>query len=68
MSTRKTIRDNAPERAARKKPLQDVELTVWPAPKVEATNLELVTDDDPGCDPYNSTGEFCLEQLRRFDD
>lgn len=68
MSTWKTIKYSARERVARQKPLPDTELTVRPAAQIEVTNLEIVADDDRGYDPYNSTGEFCLEELHKFDD
>ncbi len=68
MSTWKAGKDKATDAAARKQPPIETEVQVWPVPEVEVTNLELVMDDEPGCDPYNSTGEHLLEKIRRYDD
>lgn len=65
MSTWKNHRDGASQQAGEKKPPQDAEVQVWPVPQVEVVNLEIVADDEPGCDPYNSTGEHCLEEIRK---
>ena len=68
MSTWKTRREGAPQQAEKNKPPQEVEVQVWPTPKVEVVNLEIVSDDVPGYDPYNSTGEHCLEEIRKQQD
>ena len=68
MSTWKSGKEKLADAAPRKQPPIETEVQVWPVPEVEVTTLELVSDDEPGCDPYNSTGEHLLEKLRRFDD
>ena len=68
MSTWKTHRDGAPQQANKKKPPHDLEVEELPVPKVEVVNLEIVLDDEPGYDPYNCTGEHCLEEIRKHQD
>lgn len=67
MSTWKSNRDLYRQRAADKKPPEEIDVQVWPMPQVDIVNLEIISDDEPGCDPYNSTGEFCLEELRKHE-
>ena len=31
-----------------------------PLQKIEITSLKIEPDQDAGCDPYNSTGQFCV--------
>lgn len=33
---------------------------------VEITALEIAADPEVGCDPYNSTGQFLVEDLKRY--
>lgn len=68
MSTWKIGKDRATDAVPRKRPPIETELQIWPKPEVEATTLELVSEDVSGCDPYNSTGEHLLEHVRRYDD
>jgi len=44
----------------------DTELEQPPAPQVEITSLEIEVDPEIGCDPYNSTGQFCVEEIKKF--
>lgn len=71
MSSSKQTTDSRQEAAAGDDLAQNVELPIEKEPgrkpDVEVTSLEVVADDEAGCDPYNSTGQFCLEELRKFD-
>lgn len=68
MSTWKTHIDGVPQRADKKQPVQDTEVQVWPVPQVEVVNLEIAPDDESGYDPYNTTGEHCLEEIKKHQD
>lgn len=34
-----------------------------PAPRVDVVSLAIDTDEDPGSDPYNRTGQFCKPEI-----
>ena len=68
MSTWKTHRDGASQQAHKKQPPHDADVQELPVPKVEVVNLEIVLDDETGYDPYNCTGEHCLEEIRKQQD
>lgn len=62
MSILKTDKERLIERAA---PVEK-NTSVVPTKPVEITALEIAADLEVGCDPYNSTGQFLAEELRRY--
>ena len=44
------------------------ELPPAAAPQVDISSLELASDFEADCDPYNNTGQHCLEAMRRVED
>jgi len=64
MSTWKSARDDdASDRKQDELPNADAENP--PAPQVEVTSLELDSDAESDCDPYNRTGQFLVEAIRK---
>lgn len=37
-------------------------------PKLRLPPLDIEPDDDTDCDPYNRTGQFCVEALKKRPD
>ncbi|NNC76351.1 MAG: hypothetical protein HKN77_00220 [Woeseiaceae bacterium] len=51
------IKPHAPVTSDTSEPAADV---------VDVTALEIAADPADGCDPYNSTGQFLTEELKRY--
>lgn len=67
MSTPKTTDNGAAEkRAGRKFRIDDNDdAGQSPLGNIEVTQLKVEQDKDTGCDPYNSTGQFCVIDFER---
>ena len=70
MSTRKVVPVSPTEKAATKElsPDEVIELPSEGLRKIEVTSLELDEKFDVDTDPYNRTGQFLVDALRRKDD
>lgn len=68
MSTSKSVRVAAQPEPLKQDVPVDPESEQPPAAQVEITSLEVEVDPEIGCDPYNSTGQFCLEELKKFEE
>lgn len=66
MSTLKSARVAAQQEPVKQDVPVDTELEQPPAAQVEITSLEIEVDPEIGCDPYNSTGQFCVEELKKL--
>lgn len=66
MSIRKHVRNDMPRFPAQKKFSVDkaVRRPTRVLPDVEATTLEIDDEYAVDCDPYNRTGQHCVEALR----
>ncbi len=62
MTIRKSFLNEAPEKLARRKLLQEPDIAVpeRPVQQVEVTSLQIDHDYDLDCDPYNRTGQFIV--------
>lgn len=67
MSTWKAVRDAAQTEPVKPEVPVDTDAEQEPTPQVEITSLEIEVDPEIGCDPYNSTGQFCVVELKKFD-
>lgn len=67
MSTWKSVREAARQEPATQDVSVDTESVPPPAPQAEITSLEIEVDPEIGCDPYNSTGQFCIEDLKKLE-
>lgn len=65
MSTWKSARESAVTDSPKDRPV-DAETDKPPVRQLEITAFELESDPENGCDPYNSTGQFCLEELKKY--
>ena len=67
MSARKMINGGSPEhRETRKFRIDPTnESAQRPLQNIEITSLEIEQDQNADCDPYNSTGQFCVVNARR---
>ncbi|MDH3748590.1 MAG: hypothetical protein OER97_10315 [Gammaproteobacteria bacterium] len=66
MSTWKSARVAAQQEPVKQDVPADTESEQPPAPQVKITSLEIEVDPEIGCDPYNSTGQFCIEEIKKF--
>jgi hypothetical protein len=62
MSTRKnSVGGSLENRETRKFRIDQIDESIpRPLQNIEITSLKIEQDDDAGCDPYNSTGQFCV--------
>ena len=67
MSARKITNSGSPEhRETRKFRIDPTnESAQRPLQNIELTSLEIEQDQNADCDPYNSTGQFCVVNARR---
>ncbi|MDJ0941259.1 MAG: hypothetical protein QNJ00_15975 [Woeseiaceae bacterium] len=64
-STWKHAKENAEERPAENvPPTADIDAEP-PAADIEIRSLE-IDESDADCDPYNRTGQFLAEQIKRY--
>ncbi|MDX1515220.1 MAG: hypothetical protein R3288_00190 [Woeseiaceae bacterium] len=66
MSTWKSARASDRKEPSGSDPAVDTDAEQPPVRPVEITAFELEVDAETGCDPYNSTGQFCLEELKKY--
>lgn len=67
MSTWKSASNDPVQPQVESDTLDDLDKVAAPQPiaKVEVASLQIDDDFDSGGDPYNQTGQYCVEELKK---